>query len=264
MGSHSRIPVMEKPLFLAGQTAAFLLTFSVGASLAVSGGVLQAVFRNPIVDPFSLGISSGAAFGAALSMTGLFLIPLNLPLLLFGESGSVNQAQPNDDLNHSRNLNKRLYASGTATGQWYAFRIWLTVPFLGVPAYLSNLGEPLESIEGPGASCSGYYSGGTINMVTKKPLDKEPQYEALIFCGHRKFPRPTGYAGYGGPLDSAKRVLYRLNVGYENSRTFRDVNQRKSILVAPSFSFRPAEGTTMDVDLTYDNFDGYLDRGLFF
>jgi len=44
------------------------LTFMVGAALAVSGTVLQAIFRNPIVDPFSLGISSGAAFGAALSM----------------------------------------------------------------------------------------------------------------------------------------------------------------------------------------------------
>lgn len=60
-----------------------LLTFMVGAALAVSGGVLQAIFRNPIVDPFSLGISSGAAFGAALSMLIPF-IPINLSAFLFG------------------------------------------------------------------------------------------------------------------------------------------------------------------------------------
>ncbi|MFD2598693.1 FecCD family ABC transporter permease [Sphingobacterium corticis] len=60
-----------------------LLTFTVGAALAVAGGVLQAVFRNPIVDPFSLGISSGAAFGAALSML-ISLIPLNLSAFIFG------------------------------------------------------------------------------------------------------------------------------------------------------------------------------------
>ncbi|PVH26611.1 FecCD family ABC transporter permease [Sphingobacterium corticibacter] len=60
-----------------------LLTFMVGAALAVAGGVLQAVFRNPIVDPFSLGISSGAAFGAALSML-ISLIPLNLSAFVFG------------------------------------------------------------------------------------------------------------------------------------------------------------------------------------
>ena len=60
-----------------------LLTFLVGAALAVSGGVLQAIFRNPIVDPFSLGISSGAAFGAALSML-IPLIPVNLSAFIFG------------------------------------------------------------------------------------------------------------------------------------------------------------------------------------
>jgi len=60
-----------------------LLTFMVGAALAVSGGVLQAIFRNPIVDPFSLGISSGAAFGAALSML-VPLIPINLSAFVFG------------------------------------------------------------------------------------------------------------------------------------------------------------------------------------
>lgn len=60
-----------------------LLTFLVGAALATSGGVLQAIFRNPIVDPFTLGISSGAAFGAALAM----LVPtlsLNFSAFFFG------------------------------------------------------------------------------------------------------------------------------------------------------------------------------------
>lgn len=60
-----------------------LLTFMVGAALSASGGVLQAIFRNPIVDPFSLGISSGAAFGAALSML-VPLFPINLSAFVFG------------------------------------------------------------------------------------------------------------------------------------------------------------------------------------
>lgn len=60
-----------------------ILTFLVGAALAVSGGVLQAIFRNPIVDPFSLGISSGAAFGAALAMV-LGFFSINLSAFAFG------------------------------------------------------------------------------------------------------------------------------------------------------------------------------------
>ncbi|MGH1516519.1 FecCD family ABC transporter permease [Chryseobacterium sp. JK1] len=60
-----------------------ILTFLVGASLASAGGVLQAVFRNPIVDPFTLGISSGSAFGAALAM--LFpVMAVNVSAFIFG------------------------------------------------------------------------------------------------------------------------------------------------------------------------------------
>lgn len=38
----------------------------VGATLAVAGAALQGLFRNPLVDPGLIGVSSGAAFGAAL------------------------------------------------------------------------------------------------------------------------------------------------------------------------------------------------------
>lgn len=40
----------------------------VGAGLAVSGLVLQSILRNPLASPSTLGISQGAAFGAALSV----------------------------------------------------------------------------------------------------------------------------------------------------------------------------------------------------
>ncbi|MGQ9462275.1 MAG: FecCD family ABC transporter permease [Candidatus Fervidibacter sp.] len=42
-----------------------LLSVLVGASLASSGTCLQALFRNPLADPFILGIAAGSAFGAA-------------------------------------------------------------------------------------------------------------------------------------------------------------------------------------------------------
>jgi iron complex transport system permease protein len=48
-----------------------LLALFAGAALAVSGASLQALFRNPLVFEFSLGISYGAAFGAALSLVAL-------------------------------------------------------------------------------------------------------------------------------------------------------------------------------------------------
>ncbi len=60
-----------------------LLVFLTGAVLSASGGTLQAVFRNPLVDPFILGLSSGAAFGAALSVA-FPVVPLIVSAFIFG------------------------------------------------------------------------------------------------------------------------------------------------------------------------------------
>jgi iron complex transport system permease protein len=45
----------------------------IGASLSVAGSVYQGIFRNPLVSPDILGVSSGASFGAALAI--LFGLP---------------------------------------------------------------------------------------------------------------------------------------------------------------------------------------------
>jgi iron complex transport system permease protein len=45
-----------------------LMAVMVGAALSVSGAVFQGLFRNPLVSPGILGVSSGASFGAALAI----------------------------------------------------------------------------------------------------------------------------------------------------------------------------------------------------
>jgi len=40
----------------------------VGSSLALGGAVMQCVLKNPLASPFTLGISQGAAFGAAIAI----------------------------------------------------------------------------------------------------------------------------------------------------------------------------------------------------
>lgn len=44
-----------------------LLAFAVGAGLSVAGLILQALFANPLCEPYTLGISSGATLGAVVS-----------------------------------------------------------------------------------------------------------------------------------------------------------------------------------------------------
>ncbi|MDW7989555.1 MAG: iron ABC transporter permease [Archaeoglobaceae archaeon] len=43
----------------------------VGSSLAISGAVMQCILKNPLASPFTLGISQGAAFGAAVAIVFL-------------------------------------------------------------------------------------------------------------------------------------------------------------------------------------------------
>src|SRR3989338_2926407 len=50
-----------------------LLAILTGGALATSGTVLQVLLKNPLADPYILGISSAAAFGATLSF--IFHLP---------------------------------------------------------------------------------------------------------------------------------------------------------------------------------------------
>ncbi|WP_024511621.1 iron ABC transporter permease [Bradyrhizobium sp. ARR65] len=45
-----------------------LLGLEIGAALAVSGALMQGLFRNPLADPGLIGVSSGAAFAAAVTL----------------------------------------------------------------------------------------------------------------------------------------------------------------------------------------------------
>jgi iron complex transport system permease protein len=67
-----------------------LLALLVGAALGLSGGSLQGIFRNPLADPFLLGISSGATIGAAtLYVYGIGIANADLFLPLFAFVGAV-------------------------------------------------------------------------------------------------------------------------------------------------------------------------------
>lgn len=57
-----------------------LLALAVGAALSVAGAVLQAFFKNPLCEPYTLGVSSGATLGAVIGST------LGLNVLFFGLS----------------------------------------------------------------------------------------------------------------------------------------------------------------------------------
>ncbi len=64
----------------------------VGGGLAVAGAVFQAILLNPLADPYTLGISSGAAFGASLAIVlSLFgiSVPSGLSIPVFAFFGAM-------------------------------------------------------------------------------------------------------------------------------------------------------------------------------
>src|SRR2546422_6848863 len=64
-----------------------LLGIMVGAALSVAGAGFQALLRNPLADPYVLGVSSGAALGAILSLIASPHVPLATPLAAFAGAG---------------------------------------------------------------------------------------------------------------------------------------------------------------------------------
>ena len=64
-----------------------IMAVTVGASLAAGGAVMQTMLRNPLADPYTMGISSGAALGASIAIIFGFSL---LPGLVGGASIVVN------------------------------------------------------------------------------------------------------------------------------------------------------------------------------
>jgi iron complex transport system permease protein len=65
-------PTLNQEIILSVRLPRVLAAALVGVALASSGTVLQGLLRNPIADPFIIGISAGASLGASIAMvTGI-------------------------------------------------------------------------------------------------------------------------------------------------------------------------------------------------
>ena len=82
----------DRLIFLEIRAPRVVAALLIGAALGVSGGLFQALLRNPLAEPYLLGVSSGAALGAVLALvTGIsaaggFVLPL---AALAGSLGAI-------------------------------------------------------------------------------------------------------------------------------------------------------------------------------
>lgn len=73
--------ILQSPIFWRLRLPRVVLSVLVGAVLSVCGAAYQSIFRNPLTDPYVLGVSSGASLGAAVA------ILLGLEAWLWGVGG---------------------------------------------------------------------------------------------------------------------------------------------------------------------------------
>lgn len=66
-----------------------LAAIAVGGGLAVAGVVFQALLRNPLADSYTMGVSTGAAFGASIAIYFNILTQSSLPVTLLAFGGAV-------------------------------------------------------------------------------------------------------------------------------------------------------------------------------
>ncbi len=81
----SSIPALNHTIIWNIRLPRTFLAILVGISLSTSGAVFQGCFKNPLVEPYILGISSGAAFGATLGIVfPAFFLSVQILAFIFG------------------------------------------------------------------------------------------------------------------------------------------------------------------------------------
>lgn len=82
----------QRSIFYDIRLPRILLGACVGASLAVAGAGLQSLLRNPLAEPYLLGVSNGAALGTMLAFVFFERFEFSRPLLAFVGAGLASFA----------------------------------------------------------------------------------------------------------------------------------------------------------------------------
>jgi iron complex outermembrane receptor protein len=126
------------------------------------------------------------------------------------------------------------------------------------PRELANV-ERVEVLKGPASILYGRLEpGGMVNIVTKRPLDT-PYYSLQQQFGSFDFYRTTADAT--GPVTQDKSVLYRVNLAYENSGSFREFLEHDRVFFAPTFHWTINDQTQANFHMEYQHDKSPFDHG---
>ncbi|MDD1622597.1 MAG: TonB-dependent receptor [Methylococcaceae bacterium] len=111
--------------------------------------------------------------------------------------------------------------------------------------------ESVEVLKGPAAILYGMVEpGGMVNVITKQPLET-PYYALNQQFGSFDFYRTTIDAT--GPVTNNKDLLYRMNMSYQNSGSFRQFVDKEDVFLAPVLKWNISPKTQASFELEYDH-----------
>ena len=178
-----------------------LLAFAVGGSLGVCGGALQAMIRNPLADPYLLGLSGGSGLGAVIAISLGGGGRLSVPLAAFAGAMLAIALVYRLSLVEGRRMDVRvLLLAGVVVGA-FAVAVMSAVIALSDSSQLRNAFLWLLGGFG-GASWQGL---GTFALYATIPL-------ALLFANARALDLlalgEDSAQHLGVELERTKRVVY--------------------------------------------------------
>ena len=179
-----------------------LLALIVGSGLSVAGATLQALLRNPLAEPYILGISSGGTVGALIAMmSGIGMAYLTTPLFSFIGSGLVMLLV--FGLGHRRGIldTNALLLSGVMVGAFFSAMVLLFTAMVNQDlrtAYLWLIGN-LSS-----ADIRSFWVVGPLIVLASIALSTQSRYFNLISTGDETA------LHLGVEVDRVKRFSYLL------------------------------------------------------
>ncbi|MEH1934497.1 MAG: TonB-dependent siderophore receptor [Nostoc sp.] len=109
-----------------------------------------------------------------------------------------------------------------------------------------NTIERVEVLKGPASVLYGQFEpGGVVNYVTKQPL-ATPYYASEFTVGSYSYYKSS--IDISGSLTPDKKLLYRLNVGYENSGSFIDFVNGQYFSISPVLSYKISDNTNLTLE----------------
>ena len=203
----------------------------------------------------------------------------SLPLRELPQSVRVMSRQTLDDLGATRLDDVLDYVGGVSRQNNFG-GLWDNIAIRGLPGnentgmatllngFSSNRGfnaprdlagvERVEFLKGPAAALYGSSEpGGTLNIVSKKPLWKAA-HSVEAYAGSYGLGRAA--LDTTGPIND--RLAYRLNVAVEDKGSFRDHVRAQRQVVAPAFTWKLSPDTVLEYTSEFLRHATPLDRGV--